>query len=384
MKKVLYVTSRPRDLRALAAGVRGQWSVASVSEPSQAPAELALCRYDLLLLDFALTGAYAPALLRQIASIPRHPPLFILSRELCPDFVRFAIANGAAGYFRLPCDFAVLARSIGRLCASDQDGSDCDSRPDGAGASCAREAVPTNLSRTILGNSPLMRQLRAKILQLAPLKEPVFIRGESGSGKELVASMLHAHSTVSGGAYRAFNVSCIPPTLAESLLFGNVRGSYTDARDAPGLFKEVDGGTLFLDEIGELDASLQPKFLRVLEDQHVYPLGSRIPVVVSFRLVCATNRDLEAAVASGAFRQDLLQRIDVLRIDVPPLREHPEDIPELIASILQKKGKILASSSLDKLFSHSWPGNVRQLFNCLVRAVSLSSGDVIYPDLISF
>jgi two-component system nitrogen regulation response regulator GlnG len=333
-----------------------------------APIELTDRRYDFVLFDLALTGAYAPDLLRQITRLPRHPPVFVLSREFCNDFSRLAARNAVRAYFQFPYDFDFLVREIGRLLT--------ESEP----VSGVRD---NELEQTLIGNSHLMKSLRDEIRRYGPCAEPVLIYGESGSGKDLVARMLHSCSAVKG-AYRAFNVCCIPVALSESMLFGSSRGSYTDAPGGPGLFEEVCGGTLFLDEVGELELSLQPKFLRVLEDKRVCRLGSSAQIPVEFRLVCATNRDLASSVADGRFREDLYHRLDVLRLVVPPLREHPEDIPLLAAHRLLGIGKTLTRSALDKLHGYHWPGNVRQLFNCLSRAICLAESDVITPDLIQF
>lgn len=372
MRRILHVTSIASDTRRLVYESRANWSIVTPAMPQRSLELLQSESFDFVLFDIAVTGVWIPDLIAAIASIPSHPPLFILSREYTFGFLQFSRDIGTCGYFHIPYDFRALKERIDRF--------------------FQMRAIPTpakngsidRLADEILGKSDAMKRLRAEIVSLRNKKEPVLIRGETGSGKDLVARLLHRHSPVSAGAYTVSNVSCLPGALAESLLFGTVRGSFTDSVDAPGLFEQADGGTLFLDEIGELELSLQPKLLRVIEDRKVARLGSARKKTVDFRLICATNRNLEEMVAQGTFRADLYYRIDVIRLEIPPLRAHPEDIPVLAASWLSGKSKILSSNALDKLHGYRWPGNVRQLYGCLSRAALACDGEVIYPDQIRF
>lgn len=344
----------------------------------RAPLEITANRYDFIFFDIGLTGLNAIDLLERIIAVHGHPPVFILSREFCFSFCMMAQKAGVCGYFQIPYQFPVLFRKINRFFAA------------AGGASSPGDGMTTGepdsdvLGDMIRGTSIPMCKLRKDILSLRAHTEPVLIHGETGSGKDLAARAIHEHSLAASGPYRAWNASCITASLAESTLFGTIKGSYTDAGNSKGLFESADGGTLFIDEIGELDKALQPKFLRVLEDKQVQRLGSSQSVTVDFRLVCATNRCLQDTVASGDFREDLYHRLDVLRLDIPPLREHPEDIPLLVSGLLQTYHKVLSNNSIEKLQDYSWPGNVRQLYNCLLRASCTATGDVIYPDQIHF
>lgn len=385
MIHALFITSRRDDVRDLFYKTRGVWKVSGASDPANSLLQVMEGGYDLVILDLAMTGLYAPDLLVYINALPEHPPVFIMSREYSFRFLEFSCKYGVAGYFHMPCSVRTLFTAVDRFFAASRrlsaDSADCVAEP--------RESAETTsamipISRVILGDSRQMEALRRTIVNLRNRKEPVLITGETGTGKDLVARLIHRFSPVSSGPYSAFNASCIPPALAESLLFGAKRGSYTDAADSPGLFESADRGTLFLDEIGELDISLQPKFLRVLEDKTVTRLGSSRSRAVDFRLLCATNRKLSVAVSEGRFRQDLFHRIDVLRVTIPPLREHPDDIPVLAASVLPGFGKTLSVGALDKLQRHAWPGNVRDLFNCLERTACNCEHDVIQPDQILF
>lgn len=361
-------------MRELLYKARSVWQVSSLTDLSTAPIGISSGNYDFILFDIGLTGLFAPDLLNQIISPSSHPPVFILSREFGYPFFNFAISAGASGYFHIPYSISVLAGQIDRYF----EASSFCRQPSGD------DLVPEVLLQTILGKSALMQQLRTDILGFHLRTEPVLIYGETGSGKDLVAQMIHENSPVASGPFTIQNVSCITNSLAESILFGTSRGSFTGATESKGLFVDADHGTLFLDEIGELDLSLQPKFLRVLEDKKVSKVGSSISKKVEFRLICATNKSLSKAVDSGQFRKDLFHRLDVLRIEIPPLRSHAEDIPLLSSFKLKSYQKVLSANALEKLHSHKWPGNVRELFQCLSRAACSSKTDIIYQDQIRF
>jgi DNA-binding NtrC family response regulator len=373
-KKVLFITSRIADIRVLHHKAFLVWNVSMLEDIRDAPNLISDGQYDLILFDLGLTGVNAMDLLFRITAAPRHPPVFILSREYCFDFLSLACKAGVCGYFHIPYSMCALDRQINRFFEAGEY----------AFGLSGENGTGDPLTDTILGKSVLMRQLRSDILTYRTRTEPVMVYGETGSGKDLVARMIHRNSPVSTGPFVSFNVSCITASLAESILFGSTRGSFTGAQDTKGLFEESDSGTLFLDEIGELDPCIQPKFLRVIEDKIVSRLGSSLPKQVDFRIVCATNKYLPAAVASGHFREDLFHRLDVLRLEIPPLREHPEDIPLLASFKLKGYRKVLSNNALEKLNLYTWPGNVRQLFNCLARAACLTKTDVIYPDQILF
>jgi transcriptional regulator with GAF, ATPase, and Fis domain len=232
----------------------------------------------------------------------------------------------------------------------------------------------------LVGGSPVMQELYRTIESTAPAAFPVLIRGESGTGKELVARTLHRLGPRPDGPFVPVNCAAMPEAIFESLLFGHEKGAFTGAdRSRPGLILRADGGTLFLDEVAELPLALQAKLLRVLEEGQVVPLGATKPREVSFRLLTATHRDLSELVAAGRFRDDLLYRLDVLRVTVPPLRDRLEDLPQLVGHLLEKLeesfGPLDASPDLiARLASWSWPGNVRELENVLARLAVRAEG----------
>ncbi len=239
----------------------------------------------------------------------------------------------------------------------------------------------------IIGGSRVMRALVDLIRRVGPSEATVLITGESGTGKELVARALHQASPRSHGPLVSLNCGAVPATLLESELFGHVKGSFTDAKvDRSGVVREADGGTLFLDEVGELPPALQPKLLRLLQERTVRPVGAPREVPVNVRIVAATNVDLHAAVESGRFREDLYYRLDVVNLDVPPLRARGTDVLLLAQHFLQRSAernhqspKRLSDDAAALLVGHQWPGNVRELENAIERATTLGTGELLTP-----
>jgi two-component system, NtrC family, nitrogen regulation response regulator NtrX len=244
---------------------------------------------------------------------------------------------------------------------------------------------------SLAGSSPAIVQLREAIARVAPIPSPVLIIGESGTGKELVARDLHRLGAAPPGPFVAINSAALPETLVESELFGHERGAFTGAASTrKGAFETAERGTLFLDEIGELPLTMQAKLLRVLEERVVTRLGGNRPITVQARVVAATNRDLDAEVTAGRFRQDLYFRLNVHQIRVPPLRERLSDVPELAERFLQgicdrfgMRRKRLAPAVLDLLMSYQWSrNNVRELRNIIERMIISTDGEVIGPDAV--
>ncbi len=237
----------------------------------------------------------------------------------------------------------------------------------------------------MLGESPAIRRVRALLARVAASDAPVLISGETGTGKELAARALHARSVRKDGVFVAINCAAVPEPLLESELFGHTRGAFTDARSArAGLFLEADGGTLFLDEIAEMPLAIQAKLLRALQDRTVRPLGSDKEVAFDARIVSATHRDLETRVSEGLFREDLYYRLNVLQVELPPLRARGSDVLVLANSYLKRvadrsgKGvKSIAPEAARKLVNYAWPGNVRELVNAMERAVALAEYDEV-------
>ena len=240
----------------------------------------------------------------------------------------------------------------------------------------------------ILARSQAMREVMRLIERAALSDTPVLLVGESGTGKELLARALHRKSPRTAGPFLAVNCSAIPETLLESELFGHRRGAFTDARDdQPGLFQSALRGTIFLDEIGDMAPALQGKLLRVLQEREVHPLGAAAPVPTDVRVVTATHRDLADLVADGRFREDLLYRVNVIEVRVPPLRARPDDLGPLVRHLLDKlgakvgrRGCLVSDEVMAAFERHTWPGNVRELENVIERALVLGAGERITLD----
>jgi two-component system, NtrC family, response regulator AtoC len=240
----------------------------------------------------------------------------------------------------------------------------------------------------LIGESAVMRKVQDLVSRVAASEANVLVTGESGTGKEIVARAVHRRSARSSGPFVAVNCAAVPEQLLESELFGHVRGAFTDAREArSGLFVQARGGTLFLDEIGEMAIGLQPKLLRVLQERTVRPVGGNTEIPIDVRLVTATNRDLEEAIETSRFREDLYYRINVVQVPLPPLRARGGDVLPLalhfIRHFAQQSNKPvmgLTHEVAEKLVAYAWPGNVRELQNCMERAVALTQFEQIRVD----
>lgn len=286
-----------------------------------------------------------------------------------------ALRNGAFDYVPKPFDNeeirAIVARARELLSLRSENAR-------------LREELASEYAGMV-GGAPAMREVYRLIERAAPTDVTVLISGESGTGKELVARALHEKSRRRGGPFIALNCAAIPAELVESELFGHVRGAFTGAdRDRVGAFQAASGGTLFLDEIGDLALSAQAKLLRVLEERALSRVGSHTMIPIDVRIVSATNRPLERLVADGGFREDLLYRLAILQLHLPPLRERREDIIPLVVHFIARTAKQhslpsrpLAEDARRALLAHDWPGNVRELRNCVERALVLAEGEEI-------
>ena len=240
----------------------------------------------------------------------------------------------------------------------------------------------------LVGDSAPMRELYRVIATVAENRSTVLVSGESGTGKELVARTIHDRGPLATHTFVAINCAGLSETLLDSQLFGHRRGAFTGAvNDHDGVFRAADGGTLFLDEVAEIPLGLQAKFLRAVEQREVTPLGESRPVLVDVRLIAATNRDIEGEVRAGRFRPDLYYRLNVVHLELPPLRARPEDIVPLVAHFVERFSrqyqvapKRISAEAMERLRAHPWPGNVRELQNVIERAFALSVADTITVD----
>ncbi len=381
--RILVVDDEPIFRRELSAFLREQNYVVEEAESGeQALAQLQEESWDILLLDIALPGVSGIEVLRQATVLSPETVTVMLTAFASLESAIEALRLGAYDYLVKPIRFDDLEIRLERLESHRQMALE--------NQSLKRLATGQEKFHQIVGESPAIQRVFQQIRQLRGARANVLIFGESGVGKELVARAVHEHSEASEMPFLPVNISAIPETMMESQLFGHKRGSFTGAdRNAPGIFQAARGGTVFLDEIGELPLALQPRLLRAIEEKEIFPLGAEAPISVDFRLIAATNRNLEEMVQQGTFRQDLFYRLNVFQIEVPPLRDRKEDIPLLVHSFvdhfadsLKKKTPNISNEVMQCLLSSSWPGNVRELRNVIERAVILCEGDRLTPDLL--
>ncbi|MGB5834950.1 MAG: sigma-54 dependent transcriptional regulator [Thiohalocapsa sp.] len=332
-------------------------------------------RFDLCLTDMRLPDGDGTDLVRTIADRFPNLPVAMITAYGNMESAVAAMKAGAFDFVSKPLDLQVLRNLIGAaLRLGEPHGPALDPTKDGVSG--------------LLGTSRQMRDIRTIIAKLARNQAPVFISGESGTGKELAARLIHEQGPRADKAFVPVNCGAIPTDLVESELFGHRRGSFTGAvSDKQGLFQAADGGTLFLDEIADLPLPMQVKLLRAIQQKSVRPVGAELEIPVDVRIISASHRDLKVAVESGAFRQDLFYRVNVIDLDIPPLRERPEDIDVLATHILERIAadagsppKRLSDDARKALSRYRFEGNVRELENILERATALCDDGLLQAE----
>jgi two-component system NtrC family response regulator len=334
-------------------------------------------RVDLVISDFKMPGMSGLELLRAVKAVNPEIPFLLVTAYGTVDTAVQAMKEGAADYLTKPLDLEELLLRIERV--SEQ------LRLRSAVRDLQAHLVERHRLEGIVGESGRMQEVLALVRQVAPSDATVLIRGESGTGKELIARAIHFNSPRAAGPLVTLNCAALPEQLLESELFGHERGAFTGAvAQRKGRFELADTGSIFLDEIGDLTPALQVKLLRVLQERQFERLGGTRTLTVNVRILAATHRDLEGALKTGAFREDLYYRLNVVTIQIPPLRERREDIPPLLDHFLRKfaeknRRKVagLTAAARDALLRYEYPGNVRELENIVERAVLLSRGEVI-------
>ena len=364
-----------RELITLRLEANG-FAVDAVDCGEAALARLAVARPDAVLTDMQMDGMDGMALFRAIhGRDPALPVIVLTAHGTIPDAVA-ATQQGLFGYLTKPYDAPTLIDLLKRA-----------TRLAGSGAETGDDSWRSD----IVTASPAMEALLAEARLAARSEASVLIQGESGTGKELLARAIHRASARHARPFVAINCGAIPAELLESELFGHVKGAFTGAgRDHPGLFVSAEGGTVFLDEIGDMPPPLQVKLLRVLQEGEVRPVGATETRPVDVRILSATHRDLEAAIAGGEFREDLYYRLNVVSLTLPPLRERREDIPLLarhfLAQLTAKYERDIhgfAPDALEMLVAADWPGNIRQLHNVLEQSVALCTTPTIPATLVA-
>jgi DNA-binding NtrC family response regulator len=338
---------------------------------------------DLLLTDLKMPGMDGLDLMRKAREVDPEMVAVVMTAYGAVDTAVAAMRQGAADYLTKPINIEELAIVVERA---------LERRRLRREAGMLRERLSErHRIQNIVGSSAPMQKVFETVLQVAPSRASVLITGESGTGKELIAAAIHEHSPRAGGPFVKLHCAALAETLLESELFGHERGAFTGAQARrDGRFQHADGGTLFLDEIGEISPSTQVKLLRFLQEREFERVGGNQTIKVDVRIVAATNRDLKKLVREGRFREDLYYRLNVVSVDVPPLRERPSDIPLLAVHFLRKYAadneKIMrgfSTEALDRLVRYDWPGNVRELENAIERAVVVCRGDEVGTEELS-
>jgi two-component system nitrogen regulation response regulator GlnG len=338
---------------------------------------------DAVILDVRLPDMSGLDAFDRIRQIDPRLPVIIITAFAATDTAIEAMKRGAFEYLLKPVDFHQLREIVARAVEL--------SRLRHVPAVFEEDELPADRAvDRIVGHSPAMQEVYKIIGRAAPLDVPVLIVGESGTGKELVARAIYQHSRRSQGPFLVINCAAIPETLLESELFGHERGAFTGAdRRRIGKFEQTNGGTIFLDEIGDLSAASQPKVLRLLQEQRFERVGGNETIQTDVRVIAATNKNLDELVAAARFRADLYYRLNVVTIELPPLRERKEDLPLLVAHFLNllnhtlgKRVATISPEALRVLESYDWPGNVRELQSTLKYALVQSTGEALLADFL--
>jgi len=371
-KRVLIIDDEPSIRKVLAAHLKAQsYEVQTACDGGEGISKLQAEQFHAVVTDLKMPGIGGLEVLHWVRSHDPGLPVVIITAHGTVDTAVEAIKLGAHDYITKPFDRDELKLILEKAVRTEQVQ--------------AQALSPIEGRFEIIGRTPTMHEVYGLIDRVADTPTTVLITGESGTGKELVARALHANSSRKDQPFISVNCGAIPDTLFESELFGHEKGAFTGAIGSrPGRFELANGGTLFLDEVGELPLDMQVKLLRVLQERKVDPVGGVKPIEVDVRLITSTNRDLAEEVESGAFRQDLFYRLNVIPIHMPPLRERSEDIPLLVNHFLERFNERLdrnieglSPTALSLLQQWSWPGNIRELENLMERTVLLCRGEQI-------
>jgi two-component system response regulator HydG len=359
---------------------RREFEVTSVTDPHEAIALFEREDFGLAITDVNMAGMNGVELCKQLVGRREDMPVIVITAYANMETAIAAIRAGAYDFITKPLDVDTLALTLDRA---------VQHRALRQEVKLLRRALAdTRRLDDLIGASPPMERLRALLEQILDSDASVLITGESGTGKEVVARALHRRGRRKEGPFVAVNCAAMPESLLESELFGHTRGAFTDAREGrAGLFVQASGGTLLLDEIGDMPLAMQAKLLRALEERKVRPVGGASEVAFDVRLIAATNRDLETAIAEGRFREDLYFRVNVIGVALPPLRTRGGDVLLLAQHFLEdcathagKRVDGLSAVAAERLMSYAWPGNVRELRNCIERAVAVTRYSEIAVD----
>lgn len=371
---ILVVDDEPGIRELLGQILRDEgFSVTVVASGEEALAAVSREVFDLVMLDIKLPGMDGLEVLRQLKASGARVPVVMISGHASVEQAAQAVREGAADFLEKPLGLERVLVTVNNVLER---------------ARLAARLQEEDEEVELTGVSPAIVELRRQILLAAPTDSRVLITGPNGSGKEVVARLLHRHSRRASGPFVALNCAAIPSELIESELFGHTKGAFTGAVEAKrGKFELADGGTLLLDEVGDMSLLTQAKVLRVLQESRFSRLGGSQEIKVDVRVIAATNKDLEAEIAAGRFRQDLYFRLNVIPLRVPALAERREDIPLLVATFMAKLGqrmgvrpKRVSPEAMELLVTYPWPGNVRELKNLVERLLIMVPGDEVTPE----
>ncbi len=333
--------------------------------------------YDCIIVDLDMPGKNGIDVIAHCKDMSPETEAVVLTGKSTMETAIAALRHGAFDYLTKPCKLIEIQALLNRVVEKRQLTQKY--------RALQHQVLRLEGAPQLIGKTPAMQKIKVLIEKVAPTNSTVLILGETGTGKELVARALHDNSTRAENPFVAINCGALPETLIESELFGHRKGAFTGADDhRVGLFEVAHGGTIFLDEIGELPKSMQAKLLRVLESGEIRRVGENKPVTVDVRVVCATHRDLPAMVAEEEFREDLMYRINPFEINLPPLRERVDDVPELARHLLSRFRRgaeaQIADDAVEALRGHVWPGNVRELANVIEHATILCDAGPIHRE----
>jgi two-component system response regulator AtoC len=364
-----------------------EYNISEATTGEQALESLKAGKHDLVLLDLQLPGMSGLDVLKQLRDQQGELPVILITAHGSPNVAIQASSLGVYGFISKPFEIDDIIQQVHHFFETQRLKEEVralrsqvePTSPPSAGA------AGRNPQDRIIGGSPAMYEVYRLVGRSAGTDATVLITGETGTGKELVANIVHAYSTYRAGPLIKVNCAALPETLLETELFGHEKGAFTNAiTQRKGRFELAHQGSIFLDEIGEMTLGTQRKLLRVLQEREFERVGGSVPIKVDVRVIVATNRDLRAEVEAGRFREDLYYRLNVVPIELPPLRRRKEDIPLLVEHFLDKhrysptsQPARISEEAMQRLLEHDWPGNVRELENSIQRAVVLSKGGII-------
>lgn len=389
--KLLIVDDHKQVLKALVQLLEPEFdSITSLSSPNQIISSMNSEAFDVILLDMNFsagvnTGNEGLYWLRRILKTDPLASVVMITAYADVNLAVTAIKEGATDFVVKPWDNQKLVTTLqaaGKLRQTKLENKMLRDKQKQINKGISKQAVP------MIGKSPAMNSVLQVMQKVARTDANVLVLGENGTGKELLVREIHNRSRRADEPFISMDVGSITESLFESEMFGHVKGAFTDAKEErTGWFETASGGTLFLDEIGNLSLTMQSKLLTAIQNREIYKVGSKTPVPIDIRLICATNKNLEEQVAKNLFREDLFYRINTIVIELPPLRDRGEDIVLIAEHFLReyagKYGKIglkFSSKALDKLMKYNWPGNVRELHHTIEKAVILCEADVITPE----